>query len=122
MVGSMRPIREDFWTDLIDDIFHKTPPPVGRLGCGAPDGFDEITLKCLEKDPQARYSSATDVISALQEIASGSKSSQVISVRRRSRWRAWTVVSLAALLLAGIAFGFNLVGLRFQCLCKPLFL
>ena len=119
MAASKRPFREDFPTHLIDDILHKTPPPLGRLGCGTPDRFDEITLKCLEKDPQARYSSATDVISALQEIASGSTGSQVISARRRSQWRAWTVVSLAALLLAGIGFGFNLGGWRSRLLSKP---
>jgi eukaryotic-like serine/threonine-protein kinase len=119
MAAGKRPFREDISTHLIDDILHKMPPPLGRLGCGTPDRLDDITLRCLEKDPQARYSSARELISALKEIASGSTSSPAISVSRPSRWRAWTVGSLAALLLAGIGFGFNLGGWRARLLSTP---
>ena len=49
MAAGKRPFREDISTHLIDDILHKMPPPLGRLGCGRPDRLDDITLKCLER-------------------------------------------------------------------------
>ncbi len=119
IMAGKRPFREDLPTHLIDDILHKTPPPVGCLVRGVPDRLDEITLKCLEKDPANRYSSAKELIASLEEVASGSTSGEVINVPQPRRWRsAAAVAGVATLLLVGIVFAFNIGGWRDRVLAK----
>ena len=118
IMAGKRPFREDLPTHLIDDILHKTPPPVGCLGRGVPDRLDEITLKCLEKDPANRYSSAKELIASLEEIASGSTSGEAINVPQPRRWRSAAIAGAATLLLVAIAFAFNIGGWRDRVLGK----
>jgi len=51
---------------------HKYSPPVAIrervTGKGCPAALEEIVLRCLEKHPDHRYQSGTDVAEALNEI------------------------------------------------------
>jgi serine/threonine protein kinase len=104
MAAGKRPFREDISTHLIDDILHKTPPALGRLGGGIRDRLDEIILKCLEKEPNARYSSASEMISELEELASNSNSIAAPITKRSSRRAALAIAGVAALMLAAAMF------------------
>jgi eukaryotic-like serine/threonine-protein kinase len=110
MAAGKRPFREDQPTRLIDDILHKMPAPVGRLGGGSPDRLDEVTLKCLEKEPVKRYQSAQELGSALEEFATASSRGEILKPSRPRRWYATAGAILGAALLIGTAFGLNLVG------------
>ena len=112
MTAGKRPFREDQSTRLIDDILHKMPAPVGRLGAGTPDRLDEITLKCLEKEPAKRYESAQELGSALEEFATASSRGEILKPSRPRRWYAKAGTILGAVLLVGTAVGFNLGGWR----------
>ena len=68
MAAGKRPFREDLHSHLTDDILHQVPPPPGRLRTGVPHQLEEMTLKCLEKDPGNRYQSASELLSALKSI------------------------------------------------------
>lgn len=68
MSAGKRPFREDMHSRLTDDILHQVPPPPGHLRTGVPHQLEEITLKCLEKDPGNRYQSASELLSALKSI------------------------------------------------------
>jgi eukaryotic-like serine/threonine-protein kinase len=105
MAASKRPFREDMDTHLIDDILHKVPPPPGLTG------LDQITLKCLEKDPANRYQSASELMSSLEECVAGSMRQGLARVSRRWKY-GLAAVGFAALLLSGVVFGFNIGGLR----------
>jgi TolB-like protein len=111
MTSGKRPFREDQATRLIDDILHKVPASLARLGTGAPDRLDEITLKCLEKDPARRYQSAQDLRSALEEFATASSRGEAMQPSPPRQWYAAAAI-LGALLLIGTAFALNLGGLR----------
>ncbi len=51
----------------------ETPPPPGAPGAPAdpPNDVLAVALRCLEKDPAARYASATDLATDLQRIVQG---------------------------------------------------
>jgi serine/threonine protein kinase/tetratricopeptide (TPR) repeat protein len=72
MAAGKRPFREDLSSHLIDDILHLVPPPPGCGRSGIPGPLEEITLKCLEKDPSKRYQSAHELIASLELLATPS--------------------------------------------------
>jgi TolB-like protein/Tfp pilus assembly protein PilF len=112
MSAGKRPFREDQPTRLIDDILHRVPAPPGRLGAGTLDRLDEITLKCLEKDPAKRYQSSQELSTALEEFATASSRRETVQPSPPRRWYVTAAAILGAMLLIGTAVGFNLGGLR----------
>ncbi|HEU0368313.1 MAG TPA: protein kinase, partial [Candidatus Acidoferrum sp.] len=115
MTAGRRPFREDFPTHLIDDILHKAPPSLGSFGGGTPEGLNQIVLRCLEKNPAARFSSAGELIVALEGILSG-PGSPVANARRPSRRTMLAAYGLVALLLAGASLVLNVGGWRARLL------
>mgnify|MGYP002779568280 CR=1 FL=1 len=49
-------------------VLRDTPPPPSELKQTIPPRLDQITLRALEKDPQARYQTADDLIRDLREL------------------------------------------------------
>lgn len=112
MTAGKRPFREDVAPHLVDDILHKVPPPVGRLGPRIPDRLDEVTLKCVEKEPGRRYQSAKEVIGALEELAAASSRGELLKAAGSRRWYVAVGVGLAALVILGAGVALNFGGVR----------
>jgi len=92
---------------LVDDILHSKPPLPSGLRPDIPTRLEEVTLKCLEKDPKNRYQSATELevdlrrlISSTSVVAASSDSAHSGRQRRTSRKR---IRSLAVLPLANLS-------------------
>jgi serine/threonine protein kinase/Tfp pilus assembly protein PilF len=105
MAAGKRPFREDTASHLTDDILHQTPP---MPGSGGPwNRLNEIILRCVEKDPGARYPSARELINDLDALAVSTP--QNLETKPPSHRRAYTVgfALLSAVLLAGALFKFN---------------
>jgi serine/threonine-protein kinase len=56
------------WLETGAQIIHVNPAPPSRLNPSVPPEVDQLTLKMLAKDPQARYQSAGELIRALLSI------------------------------------------------------
>ena len=48
-------------TDTIDRIVHSQPESIARLNYEAPQELERIIRKCMEKDPERRYQSASEI-------------------------------------------------------------
>jgi Tol biopolymer transport system component len=85
-------------TSLIAAILSAQPPPLSSVQAVVPPSLDHVVRKCLEKDPDDRWQSASDVASELRWIAQAGSQAGVpatLSLRRRSRERlAWGLVAL----------------------------
>lgn len=57
--------------DLILRIVSQPPVPLARFGLRVPRPLEAIVLKCLEKDPRQRYSSAEELRDDLNRFLSG---------------------------------------------------
>jgi tetratricopeptide (TPR) repeat protein len=88
MTAGRRPFREGLPTHLTDDILHQVPPAPGHFRAGVPSELEQISLKCLEKDPANRYQSARELVSALETIAGLSTSGARTNVWRKRSWYA----------------------------------
>jgi Tol biopolymer transport system component len=77
---------------LIAAILTVDPPPITQVQPLAPPALDRVVKKCLQKDPDERWQSASDLASELQWITTSSSQSQVavpLAARTGSRRRTW---------------------------------
>ena len=90
---------------LITKIMSEQPPPIEQLQPIAPSGLYRLIMKCLAKDPEERWQSASDVASELRWIAESE--GKVIAAKTSRRpllaWSVAAVCALAAIILA-VAF------------------
>lgn len=56
-------------TELAIRVVQEPAPHVGSLRADVPDGMSRIVLRCLEKTPDARYQSVTDLAADLEPFA-----------------------------------------------------
>lgn len=95
--------------DTMSAILNEEPPPLVQLAPNAPPGLDRVVQRGLEKNPEQRFQSASDLGFALQALADSAGSTTFTSSFRvaespsiASRKR-WIVVSaLAALLVLAV--------------------
>ncbi len=93
---------------LIAAILEREPAPLSSIVPLAPPALDHIVHKCLEKDPEDRWQSASDVAGQLRWVAESSSAAgvpAVVSTRRRAQSRlGWSVAAVATLGLVAVAF------------------
>jgi serine/threonine protein kinase/tetratricopeptide (TPR) repeat protein len=68
--------------DICAKVLRDDPPPPSSLNRDIPKDLDRVTLKCLAKEPEARYQTADDVVAALERIQSSLQSDATKTVTR----------------------------------------
>ncbi len=93
---------------LTDEILHEQPAAPSTVNAKVSPELEAIILKCLEKDPENRYSSAREIVVDLHRLTTGSTLAPVRSRRGRTR----RVLPLAAVTLVAVLIGLNVRGIR----------
>jgi hypothetical protein len=108
MVSSRRTFGASDPASLIAAIIEREPSPPTSLDDRLPPGFERALMRCLAKNPDERWQSASDLRSELEWIAEGGSRTDVPSSAGRNplrlrRWRAWIAAAgLAAVAAAGL--------------------
>ena len=110
MATGQRPFSGDSSASLASSILRDPPPPLADLRPDLPDELGRIVRRCLEKEPDRRYQTATDLRNDLEDLRK-----QVISrelsrghARRagpgvvKRRWGWLTAATAAVLAVAAI--------------------
>jgi Tol biopolymer transport system component len=102
-----RAFKGDTPADTLTAILTKDPPELASSGVPVPPMLENIVRHCLEKQPEERFQSASDVVFDLQQISNPSSSRVAAQpVRAQLRWRyALGVLAALALLAAGLLLG-----------------
>lgn len=66
--------------EILKKVLNAHPVPPSHLRKGIPPEFEEIVLRCLEKQPEHRYPSVRELMTALQPLATASVVPVVSSV------------------------------------------
>src|SRR5580692_10052116 len=85
------------------------PPAISQLAQGIPPGLQRVVHRCLEKNPEQRFHSASDLAFALEALSdSGSAQSGALTpVVGRKRWPWFAAAAVVIVLLFLIAVGFK---------------
>src|SRR5262249_26064290 len=65
------PFRNDTPLDTLLQVATVEPVPPSRLAPKLPRDLETICLKCLEKEPRARYATARDLADAVRRLGEG---------------------------------------------------
>src|SRR5260370_1122845 len=68
MATDRRAFREEQTSRLIDAILHQPPVPPRALNPRLSTELETIILKCLDKEPERRYQSATELLVDLRRL------------------------------------------------------
>lgn len=68
MATGHRPFRGETSAELVSSILRDVPPPICEIRPDLPDFLDRIVSRCLEKEPELRYQSASDIDTALVKV------------------------------------------------------
>jgi WD40 repeat protein/serine/threonine protein kinase len=94
---------------LIHQVLTEEAPSPRKLNSGVPRDLETICLKCLEKDPERRFQTATELADELRRYANGEpiRSRRISKLQRGIRWakRRPVVASLAAALVLALITG-----------------
>lgn len=94
LTTGQRPFRGDYRSALEFAIINDTPQPILELNPEAPPALVKIIDRLLQKPPESRYQSATEVAAELRKLIEGPSATAAASPTRRVR--------PLTLLLAGI--------------------
>jgi serine/threonine protein kinase len=63
------PYEGESMTSLVAKVMTEPPTPLSARRHGIPPGFEQVVLRCLERNPDARYQSAAELSAALAPFA-----------------------------------------------------
>ena len=109
MVSGRRPFEGDTTVETMAAILKEEPPQLSSTGATLPSDLERTIHRCLEKSPDARFQSASDLSFGLRSIGTGpavmmaTPTGEVRPVTRKRRWwlAAAVVVALVAIGIAG---------------------
>jgi Tol biopolymer transport system component len=102
MVTGRQSFRKPTSAETMTAILHEEPQPISLLAPRVSPGLQRVVHRCLEKSPQQRFQSASDLAFALEALSDSgivSTSSAKVIKKRRTR-RLWMAAGGAAVLLA----------------------
>ncbi|MFV1965853.1 MAG: protein kinase [Pirellulaceae bacterium] len=95
LLTGRRPFRAPNLLELLDAIQQDRVKPLRQIDDSIPVELERIVLKCLEKDPRSRYTTAKDLADDFQRWGTSDAPSSV-------RWQRVVTWTIAATALAGI--------------------
>ena len=95
-----RPFEEKVPTALAGDIIHKAPAPPRKMRSELSAKLEAVILKCLEKEPSNRYSSARELQSDLERLITG----VTPLAARRGLWPVIAASAIVVVILAVSTF------------------
>ncbi len=105
MLSGRRAFARETVAETMTAILREDASPLAGPGRAVPPALERIVSHCLEKKPEQRFQSASDLAFDLANLSGSSGAGAGASAipRRRAAWR-WLAGGLAALLLLGAGY------------------
>lgn len=105
MIAGQRAFRGDSSVEVMSAILKQEPPELAESGLTVSLGLQRIVQRCLEKKPEARFQSASDLAFALDALSSSGTSTgglRPLKDAPKTRSRVLIPLALAAALVIGV--------------------
>jgi serine/threonine protein kinase/WD40 repeat protein len=105
MLTGKRSFHKPTSAETMSAILNEEPPPVSQIVPGIPPALQRVVQRCLEKSPEQRFHSASDLAFALEALSDSGVSvsgPQGSSKKSRLTWQAIIAASAAVVLLAAV--------------------
>ena len=106
MLTGKRAFKKDTTAETMTAILKEEPPELTETGWQGPLGLQKILSRCLEKNVERRFQSASDLAFAIESL-SGTAVSQRLpkeALKTRRAWWPWAAGAAAAVVLAAGAW------------------
>jgi Tol biopolymer transport system component len=105
MLTGRRAFQRSTSAETMTAILNDDPPAISQTGTNIPPALQRVANRCLEKSPEQRFHSASDLAFALDALSDSGASPAVIADRRAIFERLWLVGgTVAVLILALLAY------------------
>ena len=99
MLSGRRAFQKPTSAETMSSILNEEPPSISQLTPSIPLALQRVVHRCLEKNPEQRFQSASDLAFALQALSdSGTSSADFATPARNSSFR-WIYSTIAILLI-----------------------
>jgi len=116
MLSGRRAFHGDSPAETMSAILREDPPGLSQTNQSVSPAIERLVNRCLEKNPESRFHSASDLAFALDALSgsnaiSSQTTADLASAPTHPRARAWVpwAVAAVALLVAAIAFAWSYV-------------
>jgi hypothetical protein len=102
MLSGKRPFQKGTAAETMTAILHEDPPVLTEINPSVPVALQQVAVRCLEKKPEQRFQSASDLAFALAVLAgSGTQPTLPAESSKRRSWKWWApaAAALAALMV-----------------------
>ena len=109
MLTGTRAFHRSTSAETMTAILNDDPPAISQLVQTIPPGLQRVVHRCLEKNPEQRFHSASDLAFALEALSDPSGAAEHVSLGSGSRgfgWAKWVIPSAAV--LAAVLIGLYL--------------
>jgi len=105
MLTGRRAFQRSTSAETMAAILNDDPPAISQTGANIPPSLERVVNRCLEKNPEQRFHSASDLAFALDALSdSGPVPVPAPPRRRAGRAAVWSIGLLAAMVLAVVAW------------------
>jgi serine/threonine protein kinase/Tol biopolymer transport system component len=103
MLAGKRAFHRSTSAETMTAILNDDPPGISQIVQAASPGLQRVIHRCLEKNPEQRFQSASDLAFALEALSdSGSAPAVALPQSSHSRWLWVAATALAAILIAAL--------------------
>jgi Tol biopolymer transport system component len=103
MLAGKRAFQRSTSAETMTAILNDDPPSLSQIAQAAPPGPQRVIHRCLEKNPEQRFHSASDLAFALEALSdSGSAPAAGLPRGSRSRWLWIAATGFTAVLIAAL--------------------
>jgi len=112
MLCGTRAFQRPTSAETMTAILKEEPPSISQAVASAPPALQRVVHRCLEKNPERRFQSASDLAFALEALSDSGTSAAVAApaqARAAINWR-WSAVIVATLVVGGVLAWLNAPG------------